>query len=40
MRSTSPPWLWVALALALLMIGYIVAPPVVIRQAATLWGWG
>jgi hypothetical protein len=40
MRSTSPPWVWVALVLALLMIGYVVAPPVLIRQAATLWGWG
>jgi hypothetical protein len=40
MRSTSPPWVWVALVLALLMIGYVVAPPVVIRQAAALWGWG
>ena len=29
---------WVALVLALLMIGYVVTPPVVIRQAAALWG--
>jgi hypothetical protein len=25
MRSTSPPWVWVALVLALLMISYVVA---------------
>ena len=40
MLPTSPPWAWVVLVLALIMIGYVVAPPVVIRQATTLWGWG
>ena len=39
MKPPSPPWVWVALVLALLMIGDVVAPPVVIRQATTLWGW-
>jgi hypothetical protein len=34
------PWVWVALMLSLLMIGYVVASHVVIRQATTLWGWG
>jgi hypothetical protein len=38
MKPPSPPWVRVALALALLTIGYIATPPV--RQAATLWGWG
>jgi hypothetical protein len=38
MKSTSPTWVWVALVLALLMIGYVVTPPVVTRQAAALWG--
>ena len=36
MKSTSPTWVWVGLELALLLIGYVVTPPVVIRQAATL----
>jgi hypothetical protein len=40
MKSTSPPWVWVALVLALFTIGYVAAPPVLVRQAATLWGWG
>jgi hypothetical protein len=32
------PYVGVALMLALLVIGYVVTPPVVIRQAAALWG--
>ena len=40
MKPPSPLWVWVTLALALLTIGYVAAPPVLVRQAATLWGWG
>jgi hypothetical protein len=39
MKPTAPPWVWVALVLALLMIGYVVTPPVVIQHAAALWSW-
>jgi hypothetical protein len=39
MRSTSPPWMWIALVLAVLTISYLTAPPVPLRQAAVLWGW-
>jgi hypothetical protein len=39
MKSTAPMWVWVTLVLAFLLIGYVVTPPVVIRQAAALWGW-
>jgi Sec-independent protein secretion pathway component TatC len=31
MKSMSPPWVWIALAL--LVIGYVVTPPAVIQQA-------
>ncbi|MGZ5529063.1 MAG: hypothetical protein ACXWJB_10365 [Limisphaerales bacterium] len=40
MKSMSPPWVWIALALALLVIGYVVTPPAVIHQATALWSWG
>jgi hypothetical protein len=40
MKSMSPPWVWIALALALLVIGYVVTPPAVIQQATALWSWG
>ena len=40
MKSVSPPWVWIALALALLVIGYVVTPPAVIQQATALWSWG
>jgi hypothetical protein len=40
MKSTSPRWVWVALVLAMLTIGYVAAPAVLVRQAAALWGWG
>jgi hypothetical protein len=40
MKSMSPPWVWIALALALLVIGYVVTPPAVIQQATTLLSWG
>jgi hypothetical protein len=40
MKSTSPPWIWVALVLALLVIGYVVTPPAVIQQATALWNGG
>ena len=40
MKSTSPPWVWIALALlALLVIGYVVTPPAVIQQATALLSW-
>ena len=35
-KLTSRPWMWVALVLAFLMIGYVATPPVVMQQAA-LW---
>ena len=40
MKSMSPPWVWIALALALLVIGYVVTPPAVIQQATALLSWG
>jgi hypothetical protein len=40
MKSTSPPWIWVALVLAFLVIGYVVIPPAVIQQATALWNGG
>jgi hypothetical protein len=41
MKSKSPAWIWVVLAvLALLVIGYVVTPPAVIQQATALWSWG
>jgi hypothetical protein len=40
MKRTAPPWVWVALVLALLMIGYVVTPPAVIQQAAASSSWG
>jgi hypothetical protein len=40
MKSSSPSWVWVALTLALLMIGYVAAPLVLVSEAITLWGWG
>jgi hypothetical protein len=40
MKPTAPPWVWVALGLALLMIGYVVIPHTAIQQAAALWNWG
>jgi hypothetical protein len=38
MKPPSPPWVWVTLALALLTIGHVAAPPVLVRQAATPLG--
>jgi hypothetical protein len=38
MKPPSPSWVWIALTLALIMIGYVAAPPVPVRQAMTLWG--
>jgi hypothetical protein len=40
MKSMSPPWVWIALALALLVIGYVVTPPAVIQQATAWSSWG
>ena len=37
MKSMSPPWVWIALVLAFLVIGYVVTPPAVIQQATALW---
>jgi hypothetical protein len=40
MKPTGPPWVWVALVMALLMIGYVVIPPAAIQHAAAFWSWG
>jgi hypothetical protein len=40
MKSMSPPGVWIALALALLVIGYVVMPPAVIQLAAAWLSWG
>jgi hypothetical protein len=37
MKPPSPPLVWVTLVLALLTIGYVATPPVVIQQATALW---
>jgi len=40
MKSMSPPWVWIAAALALLVIGYVVTAPAVVELATAFWGWG